>query len=221
MTRIALDLSRREIRVAAITERGEAELTLALRREGSARIAPAVTRLLDLLSVTPREVREIVVTRGPGSFTGLRVGFAFAAGIARAAGATVRAVPLPEAVALHHAKRLPRTGEARIGVALDAGRGEAYAATVRLSDGRMGGTCAPVSIVPCAELAGLFATADLVLADPSIPLPSALRADPIDLPPRSLFEAARIVEEAFGPQPHTPLYVRKSAAREKREASAC
>lgn len=219
MTVLALDLSRREIRLAARGARGEAELVLALPREGSSRIAAAVESLLALLGEDPSSLREILVARGPGSFTGLRVAFAFASGIARANGATVRGLPLPEAIALAHAARHPGGAFRAVGICLDAGRGEAYAAVVSL-DGPDGAAPARVTIVPPAALAAQFSAADLVIADPAIALPAGLPAAPLAFSPRDLLAVAPALSGRYAASPAAPLYVRKSAARERREGAA-
>jgi len=76
-------------------------------------------------AIPAAQIDAVAVSAGPGSFTGLRVGIATAAGWARAGGASVRAVPTLEALAW----RAPRVG---ITVPiLDARRGEvAFAAFV-------------------------------------------------------------------------------------------
>jgi len=49
-------------------------------------LMPLVHDLFDRMSVQPTQIDRVVVTTGPGSFTGLRVGIAAARGIALAAG---------------------------------------------------------------------------------------------------------------------------------------
>src|SRR5579872_4091995 len=48
-------------------------------------LMPLVHDLFDRISVQPTQIDRVVVTTGPGSFTGLRVGIAAARGIALAA----------------------------------------------------------------------------------------------------------------------------------------
>jgi tRNA threonylcarbamoyladenosine biosynthesis protein TsaB len=52
-----------------------------------------VQELLALAGISPREVDAVAVSAGPGSFTGLRVGYAFAKMFAYASGSRFLAVP--------------------------------------------------------------------------------------------------------------------------------
>jgi tRNA threonylcarbamoyladenosine biosynthesis protein TsaB len=63
-------------------------------------LAPMVRDLLADAGVTPREIGLIAVIVGPGSFTGLRVGVAFARGFSLACGADVAGVTAFEALCL-------------------------------------------------------------------------------------------------------------------------
>ena len=54
---------------------------------GAEVLSPALNAALVLLNKTPRDIDRIAVVRGPGSFTGLRLTAATAAGFARAVGA--------------------------------------------------------------------------------------------------------------------------------------
>src|SRR5579872_5195445 len=59
----------------------------------AARIIPAIDSLCKKLGWTSADIREIYVSAGPGSFTGLRIGITLAKALAMATGATLVAVP--------------------------------------------------------------------------------------------------------------------------------
>ena len=81
------------------------------------KLLPAIDWLLGEAGVDRREVDLFAVTRGPGSFTGVRIGLATMQGLALALGKPVCAMSTHEAIA-------PAAGEATI--VDDAGRGEYY-----------------------------------------------------------------------------------------------
>lgn len=89
--------------------------------------AAAVVPMIDALcrdhSVTPKQLEQIHVSVGPGSFTGLRVGITLAKTLAFSTGAKIVAVPSAEVI-VHN---LPP--DARHGiVVLDAKRGQIFTA---------------------------------------------------------------------------------------------
>jgi len=83
----------------------------------------ATLDLLEELHLTVRDLDRVAVISGPGSFTGLRAGLAFARGLARARG--IPLVLVPTFAAAHEAS--PEPGNALL--VLDAGRGDVHAAT--------------------------------------------------------------------------------------------
>ena len=89
-------------------------------------LLPAVDRVLQKAGLASRDLDAVVVSVGPGSFTGLRVGLATAKGLALGAGATVVGVPTLEALAEGYAHT-----NVTICALLDAYRGEAYMALFR------------------------------------------------------------------------------------------
>jgi len=89
-------------------------------------LAPAIDDMLRALGIRPREIEGIAVSRGPGGFTGLRIGIATAASWARAGGTPVLGVGTLEALAV-----AAGTHEAVL-AALDAHRGEVAAALYRV-----------------------------------------------------------------------------------------
>src|SRR5438132_10647915 len=63
-------------------------------------LAPAVADLLDKQHWTPRAIQAVLVDRGPGSYTGLRVGIISAKTFAYATGCALLAVDAFAAIAL-------------------------------------------------------------------------------------------------------------------------
>lgn len=105
--------------LAAAAVRGEAS-----RNE---KLLPAVDWLLREAGAVIGDVDLYAVTRGPGSFTGLRIGLATVQGIARASGRPICAVSTLHAASWDDAR-------GSVLVVSDAGRGELYAAAYE--DGR-------------------------------------------------------------------------------------
>src|SRR5436305_1816727 len=63
-------------------------------RRHAAEIIVLIERALEQAGVRPHELEGIVVGDGPGSFTGLRIGWAAAKGLAQQAGLPLAAEPL-------------------------------------------------------------------------------------------------------------------------------
>ena len=81
-------------------------------------LMPRLVRLLEQQALTPADVSGLVVSLGPGSFTGLRIGLGVAKGLALARRLPLVGVPTLEVVAHPHmTQRLP------IWAVLQAGRG--------------------------------------------------------------------------------------------------
>ena len=98
---------------------GEA-IVLADRRELSREIERVVRDLARARGTLPNEWAGVVVADGPGSFTGLRIGIAFAKGLCRAAGLPLLVVPSMMGAGLG--------GGDEVVVTYDALRGEVYRA---------------------------------------------------------------------------------------------
>ena len=93
-------------------------------RNGSAELlAPTVADVLRDAGCAPRDVTDIIVGAGPGSFTGLRVAAALGKGLARGAGAPLHAVASLPLIAAACDDAAP----GRYIAVLDALRGEWFA----------------------------------------------------------------------------------------------
>jgi tRNA threonylcarbamoyladenosine biosynthesis protein TsaB len=116
--------------------------TLPVVGEHARRLAAAVADAARDLGWTPADVDLVAVVRGPGSFTGLRVGIATAKAIAWAAGARLVAVSGFDLIARRSAA-IPPAGSSEAGkpiwIAYDAGRGEVFAAVARPDPDQPGG----------------------------------------------------------------------------------
>ncbi len=83
------------------------EMVLNQQKQAS-RLIPAIERALGEAGVDRRELHGVVVGRGPGSFTGVRIAAATARGLAMALGCPLWAWSSLAAAAASHGARLPR-----------------------------------------------------------------------------------------------------------------
>jgi tRNA threonylcarbamoyl adenosine modification protein YeaZ len=156
------------------------------------KLLPAIDWLLRESGLTPAAIDLFAVTRGPGSFTGVRIGLATMQGLALPLGKPVCAMSTHEAIA-------PSAGEAAI--VDDAGRGEFYVS--QFVDGDE--TVAPhlASRDAVEPLAGIVRVAEFSQHH-NVALGCARRAHAI---------AARGALDAY--RDVTPIYVRLAEAEVK------
>jgi tRNA threonylcarbamoyladenosine biosynthesis protein TsaB len=154
---VAIDASTYGGTVAVLRDgRVVAERTVAMRGEREERLMPTVVEALGAAGVQPGGLAGVVCGAGPGSFTSLRIAASIAKGIAQGTGTPLYAAP---SLALLVGAVRPVLAPGRYLAALDALRGESYAAIVSVElDAR--GACVVVGydyrgIVPTAALAEL------------------------------------------------------------------
>lgn len=154
----------------------------------------AVDLVLEDAGREPADVATVLVTRGPGSFTGIRAGLATAAGLAAAVGCAVEA---HDSLTVQAARL---DGPAEAWAAQPGRRGELYARRYRLEPG-----------APPVALGGI----EIVAVD-ALPADGTwLAAEAVDLGARLRGPAVRTAAEALvvlatagaPPQPLEPLYV--------------
>jgi len=85
------------------------------------RIGPMISELFRETGVNPRELTDIGVTLGPGSFTGVRIGLAFAKGMACGLGLRLKGAGTLEALNAH-----PGLAEREPLAVIHGGRGNLY-----------------------------------------------------------------------------------------------
>jgi tRNA threonylcarbamoyladenosine biosynthesis protein TsaB len=218
--------------VAVATQAGRHEALIVSGGAHAPALLDAVLKLLRVAGTGFDELAGVVVTTGPGSFTGIRVGLATAQGLAAARGWPLHACDsllARAAVWSGHADPLA--------VVLDARRGEVYAALYDVRSFPPRVLVAPFCATPgeasarlaaglegdgvessgCARLAVTGSGAPLLAAT----LPAAV---PLQDGPRSV--AAALIDLAWGGgcemlEPHAvePTYLRKSDAEVRREST--
>ena len=157
------------------------------------KLLPAIDWLLAENGIERGAIELLAVTRGPGSFTGVRIGLATIMGLGMALRRPVCAMSTHEAIAF---------GEpGRVSVVDDAGRGELYIST--FDDGR---TIAAPHLAATAPEGRVVRISDFSQHD-NVALRCARRA--LDLEQRGLGSDYRDV---------TPIYVRLAEAEVKLQA---
>jgi len=129
MKTLAIDSSLPAGSVAALSDGRISERQLPEAGTHARLIAAALVETSAAVGWTPADSELIAVVRGPGSFTGLRVGLATAKAMAWAGGATLIGVSGFEVIARRTAAASGQPN-APIHVAYDAGRGELFVAEV-------------------------------------------------------------------------------------------
>src|SRR6184192_4874001 len=117
--------------------------------QGARRHAAEIIRLVDFalsrLGIRPADLEGIVVGDGPGSFTGLRIGWAAAKGLAQEGGLELRAIPSLMAAAAGAAVRL---GTEPVAACFDALRGQVYGAMYAFHPDRVETLVPPTVLTP-------------------------------------------------------------------------
>ena len=185
--------------------------------------------LRDLLkrhSVTPKAVDAVAVSRGPGSFTGLRVGMVCAKTFAYATSCQFVAVDTFIAVAMNCSPDIPE-----LWVVEDAQRSELFAGRYQHTDGRWHRP-GPVEVVDAEEWLKSRSDSETVVGrglarcDLSLTAARCLTEDQYSQPLASsvallgeqmLLNPKSYAEIDFDCWRSVPFYIRRSAAEEQRD----
>jgi tRNA threonylcarbamoyladenosine biosynthesis protein TsaB len=171
------------------------------------RLAPMAAEALAEAGLAPADLDRIAVTIGPGSFTGLRVGLAFAKGLALALERPLVGIGALEALAAQR-------GPGFVVACLDARRGRVYLQA--FIDGRA--VMAPDALdaeVAAARIAELWTGGPALLVGSGAPLIAAVlpgaQVEPQAVPDPAV--VARLAAARAPGAPVRPLYLRAPDAR--------
>jgi len=211
---LAIDTSTEVLSLSA--RRGDTWAALSVDRglHHSPALIPLAERLLHDLDMTVQDLRLVICSIGPGSFTGIRIGIATALGIGHGRGIPVVGVSTLDAVG-----RTWRAWDGDVFPVIDARRGNIY--TACYTDGsRQGeyGDLAPADLVDvlAGARAPLLAGADAPRIHELLGRPPVKVAGAVD--PRALLELGLETFAARGADAASPrpLYLRKSEAERAR-----
>ncbi len=170
-----------------------AEIVVSDRRHATA-LMPAIDRAMDLAGLEYRDLTGVILGDGPGSFTGLRIGFATAIGIlSENEDLEVRVAPSLLALAWGFHFVSGRS----VAALYDALRGEVFAAVYRFQGAAVQAALAPclTTVTQLTELAAVTPT--LAVGSGAVLHQSAIRewtgADPVG-PPIAVPRAGALIE---------------------------
>jgi tRNA threonylcarbamoyladenosine biosynthesis protein TsaB len=131
----------------AIVSHGKilAELTRSAASHG-AELPTATAEILAQAGIKLKDLRAVAVGIGPGSFTGLRVGIAYAKGLILALGCAMMGIPTFDCLALAAWERTSAPEGSLICAILDARKGEVYANLYRAGADRLDKISQPLVI---------------------------------------------------------------------------
>jgi tRNA threonylcarbamoyladenosine biosynthesis protein TsaB len=208
---LGLDTAMAACSVAVIdSARGQplAAAFVAMERGHAEVLAPMVADVMREAALEFSGLERIVVTTGPGTFTGLRIGLSFARGLGLALGIPVTGVDSLTAIAANCG-----AGEFPLLVAADAGNGQAYVAAF----GESGKAITAPRIMPLAEAAAEFPrNASIIGTAADAVRDAAGRSDLQRLPAGNLPVAANFARLGAEAGPHRspmPLYLRPPDAK--------
>ncbi|MBI1950642.1 MAG: tRNA (adenosine(37)-N6)-threonylcarbamoyltransferase complex dimerization subunit type 1 TsaB [Acidobacteria bacterium] len=181
MTVLGIDTATSRASVALA--RGD-EIAALMSLDGRGRHAGDLLARIDALlagaGLRPSDLSGIAVTVGPGSFTGVRIGMATAKGLAYSLDLPLGGMSTLEALAL--ATLSPEAPPApRLCVAIEAGRGEVYAAVFRLEAGGVGRVTADRSWRPSDLVREVRGGGVAAVGDAAATLAQAAREDGMNL----------------------------------------
>ena len=231
---LAIDTATETASVALVHPDGEiaAELTWRAGRNHTMHLHPTLRHVMMLADITPNDLTGVVATRGPGSFTGIRIGLATAKGLAQGLDLPIAGVGTLDAAA----KGVTHLGRI-VWAVVNAGRGQYSAAAYTAADDGGVNKLVGESIVSPEELCEMMAARgedtvltgefDDSLADAALArLGNALTIAPDVIRTRTAANAARLgllrlnKGDADDVATLEPLYLRPPAAVERAEAQA-
>ncbi len=219
MNILAFDTSGEILSIFLETAAGSRNTSLDAGLKHAERLMPEIAQMLEDAGIAVGELDLIVISRGPGSFTGLRIGMAAAKGLSSGSGVPLVSVPTLDVLAYGRG-----TAAIPVMAVIDARKGRFYCAVYRsgerLTD-YMDISAEEAALLPsravgqeCGEILLTGPGADALLE--RIAPPPLWHIDPLRRSGCgfSLASCGKKLYNAYGADPDStgPLYLRKSEA---------
>lgn len=215
---VAIETSTRQGSLALLREgRFQSELTLELGTAHGQSLLPGIAKLLQQQDLTPRHLRLVAVSQGPGSYTGLRVGVVCAKLLAWSLRIPLVAVDTLQALAADCG-----TSVERLWIVTDAQRDAVYAACFHIGTPHTPETLIPTMVLPVDQLASQVLPTDVVRGTAVEKLVQAVPTLAGQVVCNGTVPSARWVGELgisalqrgeqSDPRSLTPVYLRQSSA---------
>lgn len=129
---LAIDTATRYASVALYGEKGIlSEVTWYSVDNHSTEVMPTIVAMMERQGLSPQDLSAVAVAKGPGSFTGLRIGMSLAKGLALGLGIPIVAIPTLEITAY-----MVRDPGCPVFAILEAGRGRICVGTFQYKGGQ-------------------------------------------------------------------------------------
>jgi len=155
---LAFDCSGKTLSAAVGDDKVEAEAFVEENRNHAPYLLPTIEKVLKEANWQPKDLEQIAVTVGPGSFTGLRIGLATAKGLGDTLGIPLVGVNTMDALARQMAHR-----ESIIVPLLDARKNQVYTAIYDNRQGNVEQIHPYTALSPVEELVELLRPYDEIL----------------------------------------------------------
>jgi len=213
---LALDTATDILSVSLLCEEGFSEASLDLGHRHAESLMSLVGACLERAGVARAELGLVACARGPGSFTGLRIGMAASKGIAAALGIAWISVPTLDALAWGH-----DSFDGVVAPIVDGKKGRVY--TALYSRGERQGEWLDIPLAKLAELLDTYPNALATGPDAELFRPFADERSGFRVDERARLPAARALailgleayeKEGPGSPDEGPLYLRPVEADE-------
>ena len=208
------------------------EIPFSAQMRHSTELFPSIKTLLKNAGRAPSDIMQVCVSIGPGSFTGLRIALTFAKTMNLAVGSKIVAIDTLDAIAAGAFEHIAKENLSvkRIGVILDAKRGQFFTAAYRDNEGEWVKTL-PDCLMTADEVLDKLADSDeplWLLGEGLVYYKDKFKADSVNFFDESLWSPMasqvyrlglrKAAEGQFeDPVQSAPIYLRRPDAKEKHQ----
>jgi tRNA threonylcarbamoyl adenosine modification protein YeaZ len=196
-------------------DKKNSEITFKIGKGATSKLYSAINFLLTMFDRKITDIEKIILNQGPGSFTGIRVAMAFAAGFCTVSNSKIVPIPFHEVIAFKYGNLLSTNSKIHIAVVLSGMRNELFVQKFTMENNQIINQD-ELKIIPSKNIDSFLENIDLKIVD---------NIKDIDYKNNYQHPIINCIDlynfaETFADDrkmSFEPIYLRKSAAREKKE----